>query len=126
MSGVGQQNTLATYVGLGGQVWLMGGGGAYNALIGRNVTTNDAGGGTVFSSAAGELTSGGMMYDIAHWQSEITSLTAQSAIRAPRSATHWPGAPDYSGLPPALTRRLAATDPLWPFRSSTQFYTTTC
>jgi hypothetical protein len=38
----------------------------------------------------------------------------------------WPGAPDYSGLPPALTRRLAATDPLWPFRTSNQFYTTTC
>jgi hypothetical protein len=126
MSASGQQQTLATYVELGGRVWLMGGGGAYNSLIAKNVTTNDVGGGNIFSFAAGELVPGGMMYDLAHWQSEITSLTAQSAVRAPRVVAGWPGAPDYSGLPPALTRRTAATDPLWPFRTSTQFYTTTC
>ena len=126
MSVSGQQQTLATYVGLGGQVWLMGGGGAYNSLISRNVSTNDAGGATVFSAAAGELAPGSMMYDLAHWQSEITSLTAQSAVRSPSAVGGWPGAPDYSGLPPLLPRRTAATDPLWPLRNSTQFYTTSC
>jgi hypothetical protein len=126
MSIAGQQQTLATYVGLGGQVWLMGGGGAYNSLVSRNLTTNDTGGGTVFSSAAGELAPGGMMYDLAHWQSEITSLTAQSAARSPGLIGGRPGAPDYSGLPPVLTRRAPATDPLWPLRNSTQFYAFSC
>lgn len=126
MSAAGQQQTLATYVGLGGKVWLMGGGGVFNSLIGRNLSNNDTGGGTVFSAAAGELAPGTMMYDLAHWQSEITSLTTQSAIRSPRAVGGWPGAPDYSGLPPLLSRRAAATDPLWPFRNALQFYSTTC
>jgi hypothetical protein len=120
----GQQNTLATYANMGGQVWLMGGGEAYNSLIGSNVRTNDFGSTTLFSAAAGELAPGRMMFDQALWQSEISSSITGSAAKSPRATGGWPGAPDYSALPVALTRKTQATDPIWPLRTSTKFYLT--
>ncbi len=73
-------------------------------------------------SAAGELVSGRMMYDIGHWQSEISVLPAQGASRTTGRLGGWPGAPDYSALPSALRSRSQATDPIWPLRSPNKFY----
>ena len=122
MSGSGRQNNLSTYVRMGGNAWLMGGGGAFNSLYPFNSRLNDTGGAAVFSGAAGELIRGRMMYDIAHWQSEITVFPAQGAIHPAGRLGGWPGAPDYSSLPSALLPRSFATDPLWPLRSSNAFY----
>ncbi|MBI5708770.1 MAG: hypothetical protein HZC42_00445 [Candidatus Eisenbacteria bacterium] len=118
----GQANTLAIYMKLGGKTWLMGGGIAYNSLLPFNVTSNDVGG-TVFSSSAGELAPGRMMYSGPHWESEIT-------LGQPRQAERntvfrpWPGAPDYSVLPALLLERTTGTDPVPPERGAGTFYQT--
>ena len=119
----GQTNTLAIYMKLGGKTWLMGGGIAYNNLLPYNVTSNDGGGATVFSSSTGELVPGRMMYSGPHWKSEIT---VSQPRRAERSAVFrpWPGAPDYSVLPALLRERTSETDPVPPMRGATTFYAT--
>ncbi|HEY6867049.1 MAG TPA: hypothetical protein VI792_07325 [Candidatus Eisenbacteria bacterium] len=122
MTSSGHQNTLAIYAGMGGRVWLMGGGGAYNSLINYNSRTNDNPVAVVFSPALNELLPGRMMYDIAHWQSEIWSGYVETATRFPGLWGGWTGAPDYSTLPPALTPRTPTADPVWPFRRPTTFY----
>ena len=122
MSSSGHQNTLSTYSAMGGRVWLMGGGGAYNTLIPFNSRANDLRGVIVFSPELGELVSGRMMYDIVHWQSEISGFTAQGASRATGPLGGWAGAPDYSALPSVLEARSGATDPQPPIRSAFAFY----
>ena len=122
MSSSSQQNTLATYAGMGGQVWLLGGGAAYNSLINFDVRSNNTGGLTVFSPLAGELVPGRMMFDQAHWQSEITIGTGQEATRWSGLTPSWPGAPDYSSLPSMLLPKSPLTDPLWPYRRVSNFY----
>jgi hypothetical protein len=113
--------TLGNYVSLGGSLWLMGGGAAYETLLPYNVTSNDLRGATVFSGTAGELVPGRFMYDLAHWQSEISVLQSLTATVAPRLPS-WSGAPDYASLPPALVYRTTTTDPIWPERGFGSFY----
>ncbi len=120
MSSSGHSNSLATYVRMGGKAWLMGGGGARATLLPVNSRTNDVGGATVFSPALNELVPGRFMYDLVHWQSEISALVSIFANRNP-SLPSGPGVPDYSGLPAQLRYRTEATDPLPPFRG-TEFY----
>ena len=73
MSGPGLASTLAAYTQLGGRVWLCGGGAAYASLVQFDKRGNNSGQTTVFSSAAqfGELAPSRLMYDAAHWQSQI-------------------------------------------------------
>lgn len=113
--------TLGNYSSLGGTLWLMGGGAAYETLLPYNITSNDLRGATVFSLAAGELVPGRFMFDLAHWQSEISVLQSLTATVAPRFPA-WAGAPDYASLPPAMVYRTAATDPIWPERGFGSFY----
>jgi len=77
----------------------------------------------VFSAALGELGPGQMMYDDAHWQSEIKVLNSFRAVRSARAVGGWPGAPDYSTLPDPLVEKSPATDPLPPLRTG-NFYLT--
>ena len=102
-------------------MWLMGGGSAFASLRPHDAprTPNN-----VFSSALGELKQSGVMFDAAHWRSEITVLYSAQAQRSTRAVGGWPGAPDYSELPPLLSERRLDTDPLPPLRSSLVWPTT--
>jgi hypothetical protein len=73
MSGPGRASTLAAYTQLGGRVWMAGGGTGHASLKNFDRPGNNVGQTTVFSSAVqfGELAPGRIMYDGAHWQSEI-------------------------------------------------------
>jgi hypothetical protein len=118
----GTSNMLSVYSRMGGSVWLMGGGVAYNTLKPFNVTSNDLDAAhPVYSSAAGELAPSRLMYDLPHWQKEITVSGPSRALVNYGFRGAWPGAPDYSKLPPTLSAR---TDPVPPERIATTFYVT--
>jgi hypothetical protein len=120
MNQAGQANALAIYSKLGGSLWLMGGGIAYNSLLPWNPGTDATK--IVYSSAAGQLVPGRLMYDLAHWQSELTIHTPGRVKRNPGLAAGWPGAPDYSLLPAVLNEKTSASDPVPPLRSAGTFY----
>jgi hypothetical protein len=81
MSGPGRASTLAAYTQLGGRVWMTGGGTGYASLKNFDKPANNRGQTTIFSAAAafGELGPGRIMYDGAHWQSEMA--VTKSSIR---------------------------------------------
>jgi hypothetical protein len=108
-------NPLATWLLQGGRLWMMGGGCAMASLrpwITQPTPKN------IFNT---ELGPGRLMYDQAHWQSEIRVLRSIQAARSPRAVGGWAGAPDYSALPPVLMEKSIATDPPWPLRTN-NFY----
>jgi hypothetical protein len=74
----------------------------------------------VFSPTLNELVPGRFMYDIGHWQSEISALVSFIANKNP-TIPSGPNVPDYSGLPSQLRYRTEATDPTPPFRG-TDYY----
>jgi hypothetical protein len=119
-SGPTVQNPLATWLRQGGRMWLLGGGSAMASLIDFNKLRSAD---NVFSSELGELGPGRLMYDGAHWKSEIKVLRSFRASRSPRAVGGWPGAPDYSQLPDPLLEKSIDTDPLPPLRSG-NFYLT--
>jgi hypothetical protein len=143
MSAPGRMNTLAAYIAAGGQVWLAGGTAASCTLLPVNATgshNNDhiyGPGHTVFSYTDGELAPGRLMWDAAHWRSEmVASLPATLPKRSNAALGGWSHpswnhggmvtAPDYSRLPAQLRRRsLALGDSLPPTRTNAaSFYTT--
>jgi hypothetical protein len=121
-STAGLANSIAVYSALGGKVWMMGGGAAYNSLIFGNVTINDQGQQTVFSNVKGELVPGRLPYDFAHWTSQITLGTPSGAVRNPALEGRWAGAPDYSQLPAELVGRTPELDPQPPLRAPATYY----
>jgi hypothetical protein len=121
LSEPGIQNPLVTWMQQGGRLWLMGGGASYATLTDYSVTGDLL---NVFRNSNGELVPGRFMYSYTHWQSEVTTYRSYQARRAARAVGGWPGAPDYSLLPPVLQQKTPATDPLPPLRNSAQFYTT--
>jgi len=143
MSLRGQSSTLSTYLFSGGQLWLAGGAAAYASLIdfnARGSRDNDriyGPGPTIFSFSAGELVPGRMMYDFAHWQSEMAcQLCVSTILKSPSAVGGWtnPGrnyigtitAPDYSTLPARMNYKdIALGDSLPATRTSgqsNQFY----
>ena len=130
MSLAGQNNTLTEYSEMGGRTWMMGGGIAYNSLLPWNVLTNDKQKlykqwqGMVFSSTAGELVPGRMLFHTAHWRSEVRTRSPMRAARNSGLVPSGPGTPDYSTLPEALMERTATSDPVPPMRTINAFYAT--
>jgi hypothetical protein len=129
MSAPGVTSTLEAYVQLGGQVWLAGGGAAYASLVNFDVRSNNQGATTVFSVAAGELTAGRLLYDVAHIRSAIGVTKGEiNMTRSPAAIGGWSGhgpdgtisAPDYTRAPPAMRRRDPGIDPLPPTRLASQ------
>lgn len=120
-----RSNPLITYARMGGQVWVAGGGIAYNTQRQHNVTSNDLGGNPVYSALTHELGTGRFLYAVSHWRSQVTTaLTAARTgrYRASRNTDlrgAWPGAPDYGLLPAALQE---AEDPDQPDRTSPMRY----
>jgi hypothetical protein len=77
----------------------------------------------VYSSANGELSPSRFMYVLPHWRSEITEYRTNRAARSARAVGGWPGAPDYSLLPPILEEKSLATDAMAPNRTNvSDFY----
>lgn len=110
----GSQDPLATWLEEGGRLWLTGGGAALASLRAYDAPRTPT---NVFSAALGELAPGRLMYDSAHWRSEITVLRSARAARSARAIGGWPGAPDYALLPPELDEKTPATDPPPPLRT---------
>ncbi len=128
MSSTGSANALLVYARAGGDVWLMGGGVAYNSLVSGNLPVNDYGG-AVFDAAAGELTVGSLMWSAAHWQSRIFCGPGYRATLNPALSGAWAGAPDYAGLRTRLIERAGdgdtiPPDPVPPARNAYVFYAT--
>ena len=130
-----RENVLGAYVAMGGKVWLLGGGAAYASLIeynARGASNNDAKYGTamtVFSASPPgyELVPGRLMYDVAHVQSEMVTMTTVSTVSTSvvRALGRFEGNPgSYAMLPAALRMRsLVLGDSLPPTRlSGPQFY----
>jgi len=118
----GVQNPLVEYAQQGGRLWISGGGFALASLIYYNRIGSPN---NIYSNVFGELVPGRIMYDVPHWQSEITINSTTSFRVSPRAVGGWPGAPDYTQLPPLLEAKTAASDPVPPQRTSGTFYSTT-
>jgi len=52
------------------------------------------------------------MYDLPHWQSEITTGSCAQAKRPDTPPRNWPGAPDFTVLPGYLFEKYPETDPI--------------
>jgi hypothetical protein len=127
LSSPGVRNLLATYVTMGGHLWLAGSGVAYANLIAYNDASNDLGGGSyVFDSASPrrELVRGRFMYDGPLWQSSIRVRNGLLATPMTRYTGRLEGSGSYPTLPATLSARTPATDPLPPLRTAPQFYPT--
>ena len=144
MSAPGRMNTLATYLHAGGEAWVAGGTAASCMQAGFNATgsrSNDSkygpGHSPIFSASAGELVPGRILYDLAHWRSEMATSKPNTLPKRSSAAVGgwsnpgWRGvgtitAPDYSRLPALLRRRsLALGDSVPPTRpDGTAFYST--
>jgi hypothetical protein len=111
---------LVTWLRQGGRLWLMGGGAAMASLRPWDKASRPS---DTFSSSNGVLGPGRLMYDNSHWRSEIRVLRSIQAVRSARAVGGWPGAPDYSALPPLLMGKSPETDPLPPLRTA-NFYLT--
>lgn len=124
LSQTGAANPLQIWLGLGGKLWVVGGGIGAATQIDFEVQGSPS---NVFDSASGELAPGRFMYNFPHWRSEITGNRTNGAVRSARAVGGWAGAPDYARLPSQLEGKTAATDPPAPNRSnSTDFYRTNC
>ena len=93
-------NTLATYAGMGGKVWVCGGGALEASLVHYNRTNNDGlqpAPSKTYSVENLELVPGRFMYDIFKWQSEakISSGTIEITRHLGRNAAD----PLYTTLP---------------------------
>jgi hypothetical protein len=124
LSARGVSNPLLVWLALGGKLWVMGGGVATATQIDWEARLSRS---NVYSSALGELTPARFMYGFPHWQSEITEDRTARAVLSPRAVGGWPGAPDYSLLPPQLEEKSADTDPMAPNRTNpADFYRSNC
>jgi hypothetical protein len=126
MSTPGMVNVLNTYLHMGGQLWLAGGGTATASLLPYDRISNNTGGITRFSSlpAWNEIFPTQLVWEGPHLRSEISVTNALQAARALGRFEGTPGA--YDALPLTLDSRTAATDPLPPTRTvSSQFYVST-
>ena len=132
MSGPGRVNTLGAYSRQGGRVWVVGSGGAF-ALC-KDLFDNANNNTFTFTYSnrqPTELQPGRMMYDIAHWRSElqnypIGSASVKRSVRAEgiMASGGWSmpvltkdglitrSNPDYNLLPPTLDAKTPATDQL--------------
>jgi len=127
-------NTIATYNLQGGNLWLLGGGGALATLADYQKRTKV--GQSNYTNTDGEVIPGRMMYDLAHWQNSITvGGFATHFDKSSRAVGGWTNegpqlnlnAPDYGILPVALRAKDPSRDPFPPNRtgqSSSSFYQT--
>lgn len=118
MSDHNRHSALASYCAMGGDLWLVGGGGAYASLIPWNNTHNDntpPAPGTTFSSANGELIPGRFVYDFAKWQSEVKVSSGPITFFRDRGRYELtPGPPAYQQLPAQMRAKSQALGDTFP------------
>lgn len=127
MSTPGHLNSLGAYVRMGGDVWLVGGGGAYATLIPYDDAANNPAGGYYIwnhtNANKRELDAGRFMYDVARWQSVVAAKSAITAtngvLRSLGRFRFNPGL--YSSLPLSFDKRTILTDPVPPLRTKELF-----
>ncbi|HET7225616.1 MAG TPA: hypothetical protein VFK69_07845 [Candidatus Eisenbacteria bacterium] len=136
MSSPNKQNTLASWVSQGGYLWLCGGGDGYASMAEWNNRTNDQGV-KVFRSdgTKPDLVPGRFMYDVSHWTSEFRDVQIPTQIARvdqgddvlfngnsypgiPLRSTH----PEYQELPAQFLFKTPDTDPIYPYRTFSDFY----
>jgi hypothetical protein len=141
MSVTNRQNTLATWVNQGGEVWGLGGGFGHATNAPWNNTANDNNQTRCYryDGTLPDLRAGRFMFDLAHWRSEFRVFgpvfvryarydQPDPTIGYPRPPDYWRGGTftnpdvDYTVLPTTLQFRAPATDPIWPYRSMGDFY----
>ena len=141
MSMRNRQNTLATWVNQGGDLWALGGGFGNAVTAYWNVGANDLNGVRTYTSLTNalapvaDLLPGRFMYDLVHWRSEFRVFNgfirfARLDQRDPTSSlpSAWKGRaladPRYYALPVQLQSRTPATDPLSlaPYRTNSDYY----
>lgn len=126
MSTPGKTNALSVWMRQGGKLWMFGGGCALALQLDWERAGSD---GTTFSAADGELGAGRLMFDGAHWQSEISTGSAGQARRIEHSPRNWPGAPSFARLPAQLYEKRTDTDPMSVYAPTrtipSEFYRTT-
>jgi hypothetical protein len=141
MSDPNRQNTLATWVGQGGQLWGLGGGFGTATNGPWDKRGNNANAVLTFSTVQpnADLGPGRFTFDICHWRSEwrfYGPINAQIARldqpdpnpQLPTGGRNWPGEPfqnpnvDYSSLPLRMLPKDPITDPIWPWRTPVDFY----
>jgi len=122
LSQPGVLNPLGKYLQQGGRLWISGGGFALASLIDYNKLGSPN---NIYANVWGELVPGRFMYDYTHWRSEVTVNPTTGFAVSPRAVGGWLGAPDYTQLPPLLTAKSDATDPVPPQRTGQTFFSTT-
>src|SRR5262249_24022158 len=130
----GHLNTLGAYVRMGGEAWLVGGGGAYASGIAWDDATNDRPAGSYVWNSTNqrkrELAPGRFMYDVPKWQPVVLNrsglpLVESEGVTIRRNLGRLRGNPGvYLNMPLSFDKRTTATDPLPPKRVSSQFYLT--
>jgi hypothetical protein len=114
MSAAGRANTLASYIRLGGEAWLAGGGCMTASLEPWNSGANDRPRLT-FSSAASELVPGRLAYDFVHWRSQIQQ--GSGAVQITQAFGRLSASPGvYASMPAQLQLKSAAAGdsmPAW-------------
>jgi hypothetical protein len=141
MSEANRQNTLATWVGQGGQLWALGSGFGHATNAPWNNVNNDFNQTRSyrFDGVRPDLTPGRFMYDLTHWRSEFRVCgpifvrfarydQPDPTVGFPRPPVYWKGGVftnpnvNYTSLPTSLQFRAPATDPIWPYRSMGDYY----
>jgi len=141
MANTNRQNTLATWVNQGGQLWALGGGFGHATNASWNNLANDINQVRCyrFDGTLPDLRPGRFMFDLAHWRSEFRAFgpvfvryarydLPDPTVLYPRPPAYWKGGKftnpnvDYTVLPTTLQFRSPTTDPLWPFRTPGDFY----
>jgi hypothetical protein len=138
MSGPNHPSTIATYVKQGGTVWMSGGGVALATLYDWNKRGSDP---SLYTDTDLELVPGRFMYDIPHWQSEITISSAPfmkanfniAPFKSKTPSRGWGGAADVPNYNLMLTSGIQTldmrvfgdpNDPTPPLRSDVDWYVT--
>lgn len=136
MSGPNHPSTIATYVKQGGTVWMSGGGIALATLYDWNKRGSDP---SLYTDTDLELVPGRFMFDIPHWQSEITIASALLMkanfnilpFKSKTPSRGWGGAPDVPDYNQMITSGIQTLDlrnPSYsddqtpPLRSPTDWY----
>jgi hypothetical protein len=141
MSKPNRQNTLATWVSQGGELWALGSGFGNATNTPWNNLANDANQVRTYSSidSKPDLVPGRFMFDLAHWRSQFRVMPSvlvsfarydqkDPTISGDPNNGYWKGGTftnpkvNYTLLPTTLQFRDPTTDPIWPFRQPGDFY----
>ncbi len=133
MTSPNRLNTLVAYLHMGGEAWLLGGGGAYETGIVWDYSKNNRPAGSYVwnvTNPGRELAPGRFMYDVPKWQSVVVNRSHLALVESEgntikRNLGRFRANPGvYLNVPLSFDKRNANTDPLPPKRLESQYYLT--